>query len=480
MGDDPPAPLIARSLLLGSAVCYWCFSFFLRAAPTSFLDDLRADFDLTASGAGTLASAYFFSYSLVTVFIGPVFDRYGALRVLMVSSLGCAFGSIIFTLPSIWCAYLGRLLVGVFCSGSWLCCVTIAAKCFPANSDSLVGFAFFGGMVGGAIAQAPLLHAIAALDGSWRTAMRISAFVPLACWIGLCYLAQRYPGLCDLTMTGLKPSLPPAKGNGGDEVKDVAKSTRHAPSILCPRELVEGYMKCRNWMFLFYGLCTFSVLLGFTSLWSTPFLITVGGYGPSTASIISSVTKICIGIFTPAWGRISELYSVRRSPMLATAAAATAAMSCLVFTGHGILRHLTVVVLLYAAIGMAFGAHSILAYSVVRKTSEAEGRAVGVDLSIFNLGTVMSGAVFQPLVGILLDASWKGEKDGDGARLYSNQDYMNALSVFPAAMGTCVILLAFCFPTDVSLEDASPAERDSKGHDREQLDVTNAAEETDL
>ena len=85
-------------------------------------------------------------------------------------------------------------------------------------------------------------------------------------------------------------------------------------------------------------------------------------------------------------------------------------------------------------------------------------RDLDLDLSIFNLGTVMSGAVFQPLVGILLDASWKGEKDGDGARLYSNQDYMNALSVFPAAMGTCVILLAFCFPTDVSLEDASPAE----------------------
>jgi hypothetical protein len=43
---------------------------------------------------------------------------------------------------------------------------------------------------------------------------------------------------------------------------------------------------------------------------------------------------------------------------------------------------------------------------------------------------VAGGAVFQPIVGMLLDAQWQGTLI-DGARIYSLEAYANAFALLP-------------------------------------------------
>ena len=72
--------------------------------------------------------------------------------------------------------------------------------------------------------------------------------------------------------------------------------------------------------------------------------------------------------------------------------------------------------------------------------------ASGVAIGIVNTAVVASGAVFQPLLGWLLDLSWTGEMV-DGARVYSAAAYRSAMALLPlAALASAVAAWALREP----------------------------------
>ena len=85
--------------------------------------------------------------------------------------------------------------------------------------------------------------------------------------------------------------------------------------------------------------------------------------------------------------------------------------------------------------GMGYRARLRLVYSLSSVTSRTRtgfsqsGTAIGV-VNAFVTGT---GAVYQPMIGWLLDKSWSGTLV-DGARIYSVGDYRIAFSVLVAGM----------------------------------------------
>jgi len=57
--------------------------------------------------------------------------------------------------------------------------------------------------------------------------------------------------------------------------------------------------------------------------------------------------------------------------------------------------------------------------------------ASGATLGIVNTFVVASGALFQPLIGYLLDNRWSGGIQ-DGVRVYSAETFHSAMVVLPA------------------------------------------------
>ena len=60
-----------------------------------------------------------------------------------------------------------------------------------------------------------------------------------------------------------------------------------------------------------------------------------------------------------------------------------------------------------------------------------------------------AGALFQPLVGLLLDLAWKGQTSSLGARLYEADDYRLALAsllacCLSASPRLCAVRETYC------------------------------------
>lgn len=54
---------------------------------------------------------------------------------------------------------------------------------------------------------------------------------------------------------------------------------------------------------------------------------------------------------------------------------------------------------------------------------------------------MLSGIIFQPLLGIILDVSWQGQLNGDGTRFYGEEAYQTAMMAIPLCFIAGWILL---------------------------------------
>ena len=64
---------------------------------------------------------------------------------------------------------------------------------------------------------------------------------------------------------------------------------------------------------------------------------------------------------------------------------------------------------------------------------------------------MMGGALFQPLIGMLLDANWNGQIQY-GIHVYSTHDYQFALCVLPIALLIGTIFSLFLPETHIKLQ----------------------------
>jgi hypothetical protein len=80
-----------------------------------------------------------------------------------------------------------------------------------------------------------------------------------------------------------------------------------------------------------------------------------------------------------------------------------------------------------------FGASQIICFALAKESHPAalSGTAIG----FINAMVTGTGALFQPLVGLLLDLLWKGQTSL-GARLYEADDYRLALG---SILACCLI-----------------------------------------
>jgi hypothetical protein len=66
----------------------------------------------------------------------------------------------------------------------------------------------------------------------------------------------------------------------------------------------------------------------------------------------------------------------------------------------------------------------------------------GVTIGITNMITMLSGVIFQPVIGAVLDRLWKGEML-DGVRVFEASDYRVALLFVPACIVVAFVISLF-------------------------------------
>ncbi len=387
-------------LMWGLGAALYCYAFFQRVVPSVMVADLMRDFAIGAALVGNLSAFYFYSYAAVQVPVGVLVDRFGP-RVVLAAGAGLAgAGSFLMgAADALELAYAGRLLVGAGVGVSFVASLRLASIWFPPHRFALLsGLTLMAGMAGGIGGQGPLAPVVVAFG--WRGTLVVAGGVALAL-AALIWLFVRDK---------------PADG-----------SPRHHEH---PHDSILGGLQAalgepRTWVLSAIGMMQAAPLLAFAGLWAVPYAMTVYGLDRAAAAGMASLVLLGWAVAGPFQGWLSDRLGRRRLPIVVAGGFSLATMLAIVYWPG---LPLWLAQILFVANGFACAAMPV----VFAATREANPRAVGPALAFVNMCTVASGALFQPLIGWLLDRAWDGTIAA-GARVYAPEAYRSAFIVLIVA-----------------------------------------------
>lgn len=422
--ESPGHPLGgARAWAIWSlAALSFGYAFFHRVAPSVMVSDLMADFAIGGAMLGTLSALYFYPYVLLQIPLGALLDAIGA-RVILTCALGlAAVGSLIFgTATSIEMAYVGRILIGVGSSVGFLGSLSLAAAWFPAHYFAMMaGLAMFCAMMSGMAAQAPLAFFVESYG--WRSAMWGLGIAGAVIAVLILVFVRNHP---DPAAQRIKPK---------QSFGAIWRGLLRAASM---REV---------WKIALVAACLSGPMLALAALWGTPYLMAAYDLSRPEAAFYASLMLFGWAFGAPLFGRLSDYFG-RRKPFLVVGAVVLSL--CLLAIVLLDWLPLWAIVALFFVAG-ASGSVMSATFALARDVAPAE--ITGSVTGIVNSMTVASGAVLQPLVGLMLDLVWSGEM-AEGARLYSAADYrLSFWLVLSSAVLGLVTALFLREPSVTSLE----------------------------
>ncbi|HKY94990.1 MAG TPA: MFS transporter, partial [Kiloniellales bacterium] len=371
--------------------------FFQRLAPSVMIDPLQREFGLDGAAVGNLSAFYFYAYAGMQVPIGLIVERYGPRRLLTFGALVCAAATAGFALSqSVWLATICRFLVGFGAGFSFVSAITLAARWFPPQRFAqFVGLTMMAGTLGGLLAQGPLGLAVEAVG--WRTALLATAGVGIVLAAALWLVVRDWP---------------PGPAH---------HAQRHESWAGLVAALARVVTRGQNLILCLIGAAMTAPMLAFAGLWGVAWLMQTQGYSRPEAGATTSLLLLGWAVGSPLAGWTSDRLG-RRKPVLQVGCLLTLAALLPVLYVSGLAAPL--LWLCFALTGAAAGSMSV-AFALARSANPESD--TGAAFGLLNGAVVASGAVFQPLIGFLLDLGWEGREE-KGVRLYSAETFQLALS----------------------------------------------------
>ena len=372
------------------------YAFFQRVAPSVMVPDLMAEFSIGAAVTGYLSALYFYPYVALQFPLGALLDRFGVRRLLSAAVAFAAAGGLLFALAeSIEQAYLGRALVGIGSAVGFLASLTLAANWFPARQFAfLAGMVMLFGMMSGVAGQAPLAAVIA--EVGWRNAMA-GAAVFAALLAGAIWLFVRD-----------RPQGSTTDDNSHGQNWRLFFTTLKAT-------LAHGEV----WYISLVAMTMTGPMLAFGGLWGVPYVMAEYQLERPEAAFYVSMMLFGWAAGAPTSGWLSDRIGRRRLPIAVAAAVQAMLIAIIVFVPGLPIQVLTLIMF---ACGV-LGGFMVITFALAREVSDPaiHGSVSG----IVNALTVGSGAILQPVIGLLLDWQWDGTLV-EGARSYSPDQYRTA------------------------------------------------------
>ncbi len=405
-----------HSLLLAAIVCilgamFYLYEFVLQVSPSVMTTELMRDLNLNAASLGAMAAFYYYAYTPMQLPAGLLYDRFGPRILITVAILICASGAFFFGLTdNVALASAGRFFMGIGSAFSFIGALLLVSRWFPAHYFALLaGIVQFMSSVGAICGQVPLATAVA--KWGWRSNIMWIAFIGVILAVLVWLVIRDYP-----------PSV---------RAEKAAEASKKKPTELFRLRKVCGNKQ--TWLIALYSFAVWAPIAAFAALWGVPFLVAAYGISTAAAAKLCSLIWIGIGIGSPLIGWWSEHMGRRCLPLITAAVIGICSLLSILYIPH---LPMPILYTLMFFFGLAATGQS-LAFAVVKDNNDSDvtGTAIGLN----NMAVVAGGAIFQPLVGIILHAHWSGVTNS-GAPVYSASDYHMALAVLPVCYIIAVIV----------------------------------------
>lgn len=396
-------------IVWGCAALFYLYEYILRVSPSVMTNEIAIDFVATSTTIGVMASYYYYAYVSLQIPCGVIVDWLGARRVITFSALLCVVGSFMFSYATTMeMAKWARFLMGAGSACAYLSTMKVASVWLKPERFALVaGITMMMGTLGGLFGGAPF--AILVNNYGWRLAMLIMAIaglaVALACWLMIKDSKQ-----------------------GKQEVVESAGLLIGLKTIM---------KNPQNWLIGIYGGLMYVPLSAFAELWGTPYLMRLYDISNEKASLSSAMVFVGMALGCPLFAALSDRLR-RRVKVMSWSALLTIPPFMAVIYIPNLPLELTFALLFVA--GLVCGGQ-ILYFAAAKEINDPAYSATTIGFT--NAFVMVSGVIFQPLLGVIIDFAWDGLVNLDGTPMYSIGDYQQAMATIPVCMIAAWVVMLF-------------------------------------
>lgn len=387
---------------------FYLYETMLRVSPSVMTQQLMTEFIVTSTSLGVLSSFYYYSYVPLQIPCGLLVDHFGIRKILTFSCLLCILGTLMFSQSeTLIAAQIGRFLLGAGSACAFISCLKVSAEWFiPAQFALIAGLTNMMGTFGGLASGLPLAAMINRLG--WR---ETNFYLALA---GLPILACLYFFLKQKN-TNTIPFRQP-------HFKESFLSVARNPQI---------------WLSGIIGGFMYLPISAFAELWGVPFFMSAYNINNEAASSISHLIFIGMALGSPfaAW-MVKKMHSIKKVMILSSA------LGVIFFTLIALAGNfsLSTAYTLVIFAGFILGGQ-VLCFTLSKNHASESVNATAIGFT--NALVMLSGIIFQPLMGHILDIFWNGQLHANGMRLYDISAYRMAIFTIPLCFIANTILLFF-------------------------------------
>lgn len=366
----PPAGRALAVFVVATAG--FVLSMFYRVSATIISPRLSAELSLDASQLSALSAAFFYAFALFQIPAGPLLDRLGAKRMMLVMGLVGITGAVVFATSHGYAqALAGRALLGLGMACNLMGAYVLLAAWFPSDRfATMAGTLASVGTAGMALAATPL--AWVAVAWGWRGAFLVIAVLNAVQVVVLWLVVRDRPGFA--------PPPAPAANGWGERRRGL-------------------YAKPYFWAISLATFFRFGAFMGVSALWAGPYLMQGQGLDPVRAGnpLLACTVGMVAGL--PLSGTLSDRWLRTRKWVIAPSLLVTAGLFALL----AVLPEGTsqpVLVLVFFGLGL-FSAPGQIMYTQIKELAPPGMAASGMTgINLFNmLGPAImlqAGALLAP------------------------------------------------------------------------------------
>ena len=386
-------------LVVGTGSTFYLYEFFLRVLPGVLSYEIMRDMQITATTFSIIGTCFYYGYISMQIPIGILCDRYGPKKLLTISIGACSLATIIFGYSfSPVLSGLSRLVIGIASAAAFVAPLALATKWFDKKYFALItGLIQVLGCIGAVFGGEP----IAALTRniSWRQSV---------IWAGIAGVLLTF-----IYLLVIKDS--PVDQNSTQQSKSSLKTEF--------KRLKKVISNSQNWYTAIAAMCCWAPIAIFSELWGIPFLMDLQHIDNAQAASEAAWVWYGVALGSPILGWLSDKISSRCIPIILCGLIGLISSTVLIYC-H--VNSTITIELLLLFFGLSASSQAVT-FGLVADNNPEEtiGTAIG-----FNNMAVISGAILQTFVGLIISYMWQGHSI-DGNPIYTVYEFRYAFIVIP-------------------------------------------------